>query len=110
MNFDTYQKACLRTANTDLSPDLFLATLGLGIGGEGGEIEDTIKKVVGHDHQMGYHKMREELGDLLWYIAAIANVYGIPLADIAERNIVKLRHRYPNGFSSERSINRDDNP
>jgi NTP pyrophosphatase (non-canonical NTP hydrolase) len=106
LSFDQYQEACSWTKNTKLSPDLFLATLGLGIVGEGGEIADRIKKVVGHGHAKDRKKMTEELGDLLWYVAMIATQYDIHLYDIAGRNVEKLRERYPRGFSSERSINR----
>ncbi len=108
MTFDEYQVACARTANTNLSPDLFLATLGLGIGGEGGEIEDTIKKVIGHGHPRDRKEMCYELGDLMWYIAMVAKTYDLSLYDVAGRNIEKLRERYPEGFSSERSLNRQE--
>ncbi len=108
MTWDEYQVACLRTANANLGSDLFLATLGLGIAGEAGEIADTIKKVVGHGHSKS-GKIAEELGDLLWYTAMVSWCYGISLSEIATRNIDKLLERYPDGFSSERSINRDDN-
>lgn len=109
MNFDTYQKACARTKNTKLSPELFLATIGLGLGGESGEIEDTIKKVIGHGHPMEPHKMLVELGDIMWYVAMIAEHYGLSLVAIADYNVnVKLKKRYPNGFTEERSLNREE--
>lgn len=130
LSFDAYQAACLRTANSDLEPPLFLATLGLGIAGEAGEIADTIeefvrlaflglkmaakageiadtiKKVVGHGHPANQEEMVEELGDLLWYVAIVAFEYDIPLSAVAEINVEKLKERYPSGFSSERSIDR----
>ena len=50
----------------------------------------------------------KELGDCLWYIAAFATVQGLSLDDIAQRNIDKLRRRYPEGFDPERSRNRTE--
>jgi NTP pyrophosphatase (non-canonical NTP hydrolase) len=49
----------------------------------------------------------KEAGDLLWYIAQMATALDIPLSVIAERNIAKLEARYPDGFDSQRSINRE---
>jgi len=85
-----------------------LAVLGLGIAGEAGEIADVIKKVVGHGHPKERKKMCDELGDLMWYIAMIAAEYQLSLYDIAGRNVEKLQKRYPSGFSTERSINREE--
>ncbi|MFY7949371.1 MAG: MazG nucleotide pyrophosphohydrolase domain-containing protein, partial [Gemmatimonas sp.] len=50
----------------------------------------------------------KELGDCLWYIGACATVLDLSLADIAQRNIDKLRTRYPEGFDPERSRNRSE--
>ena len=49
-----------------------------------------------------------EQGDCLWYIGAFATVLGLSLDDIAQRNIDKLRKRYPEGFDTERSRNRTE--
>jgi NTP pyrophosphatase (non-canonical NTP hydrolase) len=53
-------------------------------------------------------KLRNELGDVLWYVATMASDLGIPLSDVASANVDKLRKRYPEGFSVERSVNRDE--
>ena len=52
--------------------------------------------------------MIEELGDVLWYIFEGARVLGIDASEIAERNVIKLSKRYPDGFDPERSKNRND--
>ena len=49
----------------------------------------------------------KELGDICWYIAEAATAIGYSLEDIMQMNIDKLRKRYPEGFSAERSINRE---
>lgn len=55
---------------------------------------------------VGDHELKDELGDGLWYPAAIAWLRGWQLSEPARLNIEKLRRRYPDGFSQERSIHR----
>ena len=98
---DLYQVKALRTAAP--SPDYIL---GLGIAGEAGEVADIMKKELGHGHDRDHAKMAKELGDVLWYIAVLADRYGWSLSEIATMNVDKLMARYPDGFDSERSINR----
>jgi NTP pyrophosphatase (non-canonical NTP hydrolase) len=50
----------------------------------------------------------KELGDVLWYIAAIAEFNNYDLEQIAQMNITKLRQRYPNGYDPNKSINRKE--
>lgn len=85
-----------------------LMVYALGLTGEAGEVADMIKKHVGHGHKRADDKLLLELGDVLWYIAALANVLGFDLEDVAEANVEKLRKRYPNGFSTEASLARVD--
>ena len=79
-----------------------------GLASEVGELINIIKKVRYHGHTVSSSVIREELGDILWYLAETCTLYGPTLSGIAEDNIAKLRERYPNGFSSKRSINRDE--
>lgn len=83
-----------------------VAVLSLGITGEAGEVADLIKKHVGHDHDLDRNKVKKELGDVLWYVAVLANSLGISLQEVAQGNIDKLAARYPNGFNVEQSKNR----
>jgi NTP pyrophosphatase (non-canonical NTP hydrolase) len=76
--------------------------------GELGEVIDLLKKHLFHKHPLNKEKLKFELGDLLWYIATTATTAGIDLDDIAESNIAKLKARYPEGFSEEKSINRKE--
>jgi len=77
-------------------PEKEIATWGLGIAGEAGDIAGCIKKTYAHknDQTAG---IRENLGDTLWYIAAICNFYGWSMEDITAENIAKLQKRYPKG-------------
>lgn len=101
-----YQLQVARTIAHHPNQQFNLAILGLGLAGEAGEAADIIKKHVGHGHPLAQQDLFEELGDVMWYIAAIAESIHVTLDSIADFNIEKLRKRYPEGFSQEASINR----
>jgi NTP pyrophosphatase (non-canonical NTP hydrolase) len=83
-----------------------LAVFALGLAGEAGEVADYIKKSVGHGHGIDKKVLIKELGDVFWYVAAVAKRLGIDLGVVPGTNIEKLRARYPDGFSHEASRNR----
>ena len=98
MNANDYQRDAMRTANTDLEPPMILAVAGLGLTGEAGEVADIIKKHVGHGRPLDQSRLADELGDVLWYVARICHSLECPMSVIMERNIAKLRARWPEGF------------
>lgn len=107
MDTNQYQQEVIRTAGShDIAQQFCMA--GLGISGEAGEIADIIKKVLFHDHELDPDKLILEMGDLLWYVTFLAEILGTSLDEIMERNVSKLRRRYPSGFSSEDSKRRAD--
>lgn len=109
IDFTKYQKKSSSTSGAfqDLYSDQArLAIAGLGLAGEAGEVVDYLKKVVGHGHKMDKDKLVKELGDVLWYVAEICSAIKVDMGDVAQKNIDKLKKRYPDGFTSERSINR----
>ncbi len=108
MNFTDYQALAARTLGRDRTHEQQLANAALGLTGESGETAELIKKHLFHATPLDRDAMIKELGDCLWYIAAFATVLDIPMDQIAERNIEKLRKRYPDGFDTERSINRTE--
>jgi NTP pyrophosphatase (non-canonical NTP hydrolase) len=71
----------------------------LGLAGESGEVVDVIKKHVHHGKPLDRAKLVDELGDVLWYLAYLASIEGIDLAEVATANSRKSRARFPNGFS-----------
>ena len=106
MNFNDYQKEALRTErgmNKELPRVLNGA---LGLSGEAGEFADILKKHYFQGHTFDREHLAKELGDVLWYIAIAADSIGYDLDVIADMNVKKLQARYPNGFESDRSINR----
>jgi NTP pyrophosphatase (non-canonical NTP hydrolase) len=97
MNFEEYQSAARKTA---LYPrrleNLEYPTLGLA--GEAGEVANIVKKVqrdhdgILNDELRG--KLKDELGDVLWYISACADELDLTLTEIAEYNVDKLAKRH----------------
>ena len=108
MQFDEYQQLAARTLGRDRTHEQQLANAALGLTGEAGEVADVIKKHLFHATPLDQDALAKELGDCLWYIGAFATVLGLSLDDIAQRNIDKLRMRYPDGFDTERSRNRTE--
>lgn len=81
----------------------------VGLAGEAGEILEHIKKAVFHRHGFDTNRtleIKDELGDLCWYLAGLATKLDLTLEEIMQHNVDKLRKRYPNGFNSEDSKNR----
>lgn len=73
----------------------------LGICGEAGEIADKVKKIVrdrgGVLTRRNVRELLLELGDELWYVAALARDLGSSLEEVAEMNLRKLRSRKKRG-------------
>lgn len=66
----------------------------LGIIGEVGEVIDCIKKSMRDEVQIDREHLKEELGDVLWYICNIATDYNISIDDVIDVNVKKIRRRY----------------
>jgi NTP pyrophosphatase (non-canonical NTP hydrolase) len=101
-NLKDYQKFCKTIAKKFNDPEKEIMTWGLGISGEAGDVAGCIKKTYSHgnDQKSG---IRENIGDTLWYAAAICNFFGWDLAEILDENVSKLGKRYPKGFTSKRA-------
>ncbi len=108
MTLDEYQQLAARTLGRDRTYEQQLANAALGLTGESGEVAEVIKKHLFHATPLDQDALAKELGDCLWYIGAFATVLGLSLDDIAQRNVDKLRKRYPEGFDTERSRNRTE--
>ena len=70
---------------------------------------DAIKKHVFYDKPLDSENVREEIGDILFYLHGIMTTLGVSLEEIIEENYNKLTQRYPKGsFSNEDAQNRAD--
>jgi NTP pyrophosphatase (non-canonical NTP hydrolase) len=109
MTINEYQKAALRTANTDLTPTEQLMNGLMGLNGEAGEVIDILKKHLFQGHELDREHVAKELGDVAWYLAVSASAIGCDLEDVMQMNVDKLKKRYPNGFDAEHSMHREIN-
>ncbi len=67
-----------------------------------------MKKSTFQGHDWKPSRVVEELGDVLWYVALMADLLNVPLEYVMQANIEKLERRYPDGFSNEASVNRSE--
>lgn len=100
MTFDEYQKQALTTAFVD---EKYKGTLmentiwAMGIAGEASEVLEKWKKIVAYkegiisdeDHEL----LKKELGDVIWYIAVLADGLGLTLEEVMQLNVKKLKDR-----------------
>lgn len=101
LGLNDYQRAAMKTGTyPNKGNNIFYPLIGLA--GEVGEVSEKIKKLW-RDKNITLNKdisepdkqaLIKELGDVLWYVAALAYELGIPLAAIANLNIEKLHSRF----------------
>lgn len=79
-----------------------------GIAGEAGELLDQIKKHAIYNKELDIENVKEELGDLEFYMSGIRSILSIDRDDILSHNMEKLSKRYQNGYSDKQAIERKD--
>lgn len=101
MELNDYQKKALETAVYPKNQEVIYTALGLG--NEAGEVLGKIKKWIRGDDGAGEMSeerrlaLRDEIGDVLWYVAGLAGSLGFELEAIAQSNIAKLSARKEKG-------------
>lgn len=108
LTLDRYQALANRSAGAGGDGERRLMVAALGLAGEAGEFANLVKKMTAHGHDFDPDSLKDELGDVLWYLAEAATASGLDLDMIAQDNVEKLLKRYPEGFSQQNSINRED--
>ena len=108
MTGNEYQRLAMATLNPALSKQDVLINGVMGLCGESGEAIDIVKKHLHQGHDLDNEKLIKELGDIAWYLAEVAYALNVKLDDVFQQNIEKLKARYPMGFDTERSINREE--
>jgi len=108
LTFTAYQSSAMTTLNRAIPREELLLNALMGLCGESGEAIDILKKHRFQGHPLDQDKLIKELGDIAWYLAEAAEALDIPLEEICQRNLDKLRARYPQGFSAENSMGRED--
>ena len=91
--FKTYQAEARKTYFDPKEHKIIYATMGLV--GEAGELANKVKKIMRGDtnHDELLIGIKAEMGDILWYLSALADDLGVELGDIAAGNIEKLQSR-----------------
>jgi len=102
-----YEYQCAAAATAMYPPGMYPF---LGLCGEAGEVAELAKKCIRDDNGAWsvdrHEKLKKELGDVLWYLAAIARDHGMSLTDIAQTNIDKLYSRKERGVITGSGDNR----
>lgn len=96
MELREYQQEARRTEKKVFAAGSDVVVPILGLAGEVGELLNEYKKRLrdGDAHTRFPERVSEELGDILWYVAATATKFGLDLNEIAERNLEKTRTRW----------------
>ena len=106
MTVKEYQRLAMSTLNPALDRKEVLINSVMGLCGESGEAIDIVKKWLAQGHALDKERLAKELGDVAWYLAEAATALDIPLEDIFQGNLDKLKKRYPEGFDTQKSVAR----
>lgn len=107
MTLNEYQEYAGKYINPELNESETLAHAVHGLAAEVGELHGIFQKQLqGHTDDPIHIVI--EVGDALWMLAEVCTALGLQLDVVAGINLKKLKNRYPDGFSVERSINRAD--
>lgn len=97
---DRYQEGATKTFKEHVPLDAYQARVlnwAIGLSGETGEVSEILKHHIFANEKLDKMELAKEIGDVLWYLTAIAETTGISMTDIAELNLSKLNHRYYTG-------------
>lgn len=78
-----------------------------GMASEVGEIHGIFQKHF-QGHSINYTELKQEIGDLLWFIAEFCTASGWDMEYIMQMNLDKIERRYPDGFEEKRSVERPE--
>ena len=93
-DLDDYQDAAAATAIYKSEHSIIYPALGLAA--EAGEVANKVKKIM-RDGHFDRDAIADEVGDCLWYIAALCRDLNVDLSAVADRNLKKLRDRQQRG-------------
>lgn len=79
----------------------------VGLNTEQGELQDALKKHMFYGKPLDKVNLAEEMGDIFWYLAILADSLGVDFQSVMEKNIAKLKARYGHKFTEEAALNRD---
>lgn len=91
LDFNKYQELAKTTAIYRAEAKIMYPALGLA--GEVGEVCEKVKKHIRDGRELDKEDLKKELGDVLWYLSALASDLDISLNDVAVTNYLKLKSR-----------------
>ena len=101
ITFSEYQQEAFQTAIYPNAGDGYWIYPLLGLVGETGELSEKLKKNIrdhnGHLGDTDRELLKKEVGDILWYLSALARELGFDFGEIAQQNIDKIRDRQSRG-------------
>lgn len=110
MKFDDYQNQAIKTSlnkNRDFAALMYRT---LGLVGEAGEVAEKVKKILrdknGEVSEADKQEIIKEMGDVLWYLQALADYLEIPLSQVAKVNLEKIHSRKARGVTKGSGDNR----
>lgn len=107
ITIEEYQQLSQRTNAKLENSTLDNLHMCLGLQTESAEISDVFKKHIAYGKDVDWVNVKEELGDLMFYVVNMCNINGWDLRDLLQTNIDKLRLRFPEEFSQEKATNRN---
>lgn len=107
MNLKDYAENSVKTLADSVSNYPNDIHMVLGIMTEAGEIADAYKKNTAYGKDVDWVNVKEEIGDIMWYISNLCTMRGWDLEEILGTNIDKLKTRYGDKFSEERANKRN---
>lgn len=91
---EEYQEAVASFMQSSLSNEQALSNWALGLAGESGEVIELVKKHLYHGKPLDEARVKEEVGGVLWYVAALLNQLGLSLGEVMGYNIAQLEARH----------------
>ena len=79
----------------------------IGVVTESGELMDALKKHIYYGAELDKTNVKEEIGDLLWYVGILCDTLGLTFEEVFETNIAKLKARYGDKFNETGALNRN---
>lgn len=108
---ENFVKSCVRTESRcrPLGDEQWSRLLhaGMGIATEAGEFIDPLKKAFFYGTSIDEVNLKEEIGDILWYLAIACDALDTTIEIEMARVIAKLQARYPDKFEDYLAVNRD---
>ena len=111
MNFKQYMeesaRTCPRLEFNYTSEFLDQLHMVIGASTETNELLDAYKKRFAYGKRIDFVNVEEEIFDALWYLANLCRMLDIDIEKGFDKNIAKLRQRYPDKFKQSEAINRN---